>query len=228
MTPPKILLVSTALLVLAGNAPAMTTFVFESQQASDALNNQGQGAAFTVDGLTLTTSATASEIDAMGNLTGQTVAATTTIDLNNGIGIDNPSIDNASFETLFGGDNDEAAFISSTFESLSISFDTAVIINSFNFFGVGGNETVTVVVSSEPDEFSFGSSAGSDNNEDPFGAGFTLEMGETISFNGVVDSGGAVARYSLETIVVTAVPETSSALLFGLGIIGLAVRRKRS
>ena len=73
-----------------------------------------------------------------------------------------------------------------------LSFDQAVIINAFNFFGVGGNETVTVTVSSLADAFSFESSGGSDNNVDPFGEGFELAAGETISFGSVVDSEGCL------------------------------------
>ena len=83
-----------------------------------------------------------------------------------------------------------------------ISFNQPVIINAFNFFGVSSDETITVTVSSLPDPFTFSSSAGADNNENPFGEGFELAAGETINFGNIT---GNAPRYALETITVTAV-----------------------
>ena len=232
MTFPKTSMVLAATIAMAGAASAQTTFVFESEDSVTALNGETTGF-LSADGITLSASATAPEfvVDALGvaSLTGETVEANLSVDADDGIGVDNPTIDDVPFAAFTAGlDDTEGAFITGEEESLVISFDQAVIINAFNFFGVGGNETLTVTVSSLADAFSFESSGGSDNNVDPFGEGFELAAGETISFGSVVDSGGAVARYSLETLTVTAVPEPASLAVLGLGGLAIASRRRRA
>ena len=223
-----------ATIAMANSSFAQTTFSFESQAAVDALNGQS-GGILIADGITLNVSATAQEFDASGALTGNVVTGLTFVDAANGIGVDNPTINDADFEifTAPATDDTESEFISAG-ESLVLSFDQAVIVNAFNFFGVGGSEIITVTVSGETDPFSFGSSGGSDNNPDPFGVGFELAAGETITFGDVVrDEDDVVARYSLETISVTAVPgaaavpEPTSLAVLSLGGLAILSRRRR-
>lgn len=231
---PKTSMMLAAAIAYGGAASAQTTFVFESEDSVAALNGLAAGT-LSADGITLSASATAPEfaVDALGvaSLTGETVAANLFVDAGNGIGVDNPTIENDAFEAFTAGpaaDDTEGEFITGEGESLVLSFDQAVIINAFNFFGVGNDETLTVTVSSLADAFSFESSGGSDNNVDPFGEGFELAAGETISFGSVVNSAGEVARYSLETITVTAVPEPASLALLGLSGLAIAGRRRRA
>ena len=228
-----------ATIAMANSSFAQTEFSFEDSEGAITALNGVSGGILIADGITLNVSATAPEFDDAGALTGETVTALTFVDTGNGIGVDNPTINDIDFETFTGGpdalasDDTESEFISAG-ESLVLSFDQAVIVNAFNFFGVAGAESVTVTVSSEADPFSFGSSDDSDNNPDPFGAGFELAAGETITFGDVVRDDGNVARYSLETITVTAVaggatgiPEPTSLAVLSLGGLAILSRRRR-
>ena len=181
----KTAVMAVATFTMASTSFGQTTFTFESQAGVDAFNGQSNGA-LTVDFITLSASATAT------NSSGQTVAATTSTDISNGIAVDNPTNNGST----------ERRFIDGQGEELVISFNQPVIINAFNFFGVSSDETITVTVSSSPNPFTFSSSSGADNNVNPFGEGFELAAGETITFGGVT---GNTPRYALETITVTAV-----------------------
>ena len=222
-----------ATIAMANSSFAQTEFSFEDSEGAITALNGVSGGNLIADGITLNVSATAQEFDGAGVLTDETVTALTFVDTANGIGVDNPTINDADFEIFTGNDDTESEFISAG-ESLVLSFDQAVIVNAFNFFGVNSDETITVTVSSEADPFTFGSSGGSDNNPDPFGEGFELAVGETISFGDVVNDAGDVARYSLETITVTAVasgatgiPEPTSLAVLSLGGLAILSRRRR-
>ena len=151
----KTAVMAVATFTMASTSFGQTTFTFESQAGVDAFNGQSNGA-LTVDFITLSASATATSSN------GQTVAATTSTDISNGIAVDNPTNNGST----------ERRFIDGQGEELVISFNQPVIINAFNFFGVSSDETITVTVSSSPNPFTFSSSSGADNNVNPFGEGF--------------------------------------------------------
>ncbi len=234
MTFPKTSMMLTATIAMAGAASAQTAFVFESEASVAALNGLTTGS-LSEDGITLSVSATApvftvDEGTGVATFTDASAEAVLFVSAANGIGVDNPTITNEQFEAFTAGpavDDTEDGFITGLDERLVISFDQAVIVTQINFFGVGGNETVTVEVSSLADAFSFVSSTG-DVNNNPFGEGVEIAAGETISFGGVVDSNGDDPRYSLESITVTAVPEPASLALLGLGGLAVAGRRRRA
>ena len=183
------------------SAQAPILFNFDSTEAVESLSGQ-IGAGLTVDGITLSTLAEGPEF-AASQPTGEIISLQTNINdvvvTNAGLGIDNQTISDGEFEMLF-GDNNEDAFISFN-ESLTISFDAAVVVTSIDFFGIAGGEVVTVIVDGfDPFEFSNGPN---DIFANPFGA-VTIPAGTDISFSLTASDAGDDNRFVFTNIEVVA------------------------
>ena len=175
--------------MLSGHLRADTVvFDFDNNTAFD--NNAPAGTTMSATGMTDTVVLTSVGVFApqfieptpgVFELTGLTIEAVTSI-AGNSIGIGNPSISNADFETFKGSTAGEEGTDFNLGESFVIEFDTDVTIQEFNFSSIDEDGFFIVEVEGVATPFNFVDGTAGDDFDDPF-EGMVIPAGTDITFS---------------------------------------------
>jgi len=181
-------------------------------EPSDAIDGGGNGASMTATGSEGTTTLSTvdilvAEYDAAGLPTGNILSAAGVTNINgnaDALGINASAINNSDWDTITGdpaGNGTEANDINGG-EEWIFEFDQDVTLDEFEFESLEAGDTFTLSIAGGPS--------------------FT-----TTYLEAAIPTDLALTDFRLESLTVSIVPEPSSAILAGLGIFSLALRRGR-
>lgn len=144
-----------------------------------------------------------------------TSGGSTSINLSNGIGIDNPTITANSFQTTFGPGDETNNF--NFDESWIFQFDQDVIFDELDFVSLDAQDRFRVSIAGN--EFIFDNGPSFDKFTDPF-AGTNVVAGTSISFLFDPTNQDGSSRIASFTVTASAVPEPSTTALLGMIVLG--------
>jgi len=221
-------LLSTVTLLGSLCAAQAATVLFDFTNNSELDGNEPAGATMTRtengETVTLTTVALmAPDFDAPMPFDALiSLGVDTNIDSGDGLGINNPSITNAAFNTATGAGGSESSNLN-FMESLTFELDRDVTIESIDFASLGGTvEFLRINVAGVSTDYDFFNGTPNDIFADPL-SGLVISAGTDITFTALGSSEDTNLR--VDSFTVNVVPEPSSSVLALLG--GLFVLRRR-
>ena len=235
----KSLLLGLIALAISTQANAQSTFIFGFDLDGDNPVAAQSGSTFTATAsedpsLTLdfnVLSSLAAEYDttvAPPVATGEDIAAAF-LTSNNGLIIDNPSLDDAQ-STAATETTGEDGFLNGG-ETFTFSFGSDVVFTEIDFFGVGTNSNNGVAEMPEiiidGTSFIFPSNSDSDTTADPFGVDNVIAAGTEITITSSIVSDTFGVQDFTVTATPAAIPEPSSLAIIGLGSLLMVTRRRR-
>lgn len=222
------LLVSTTALLASLSVTQAATVLFEFNNNGDLDGNQPAGTTTTQTENGETVTLTTVELMApdfndpmpFDNLI--TLGVDTGINSGDGLGINNPSISNAAFNTATGAGSSENTNFN-FMESLTFELDQDVTIESIDFASLGGSvEFLRINVDGVATDFDFFNGNPGDIFTDPL-AGLIISAGTDITFTALGSSTETNLR--VDSFTVDVIPEPSTVFLSLLG--GAFVLRRR-
>ncbi|MGJ8657754.1 MAG: PEP-CTERM sorting domain-containing protein [Akkermansiaceae bacterium] len=135
----------------------------------------------------------------------------------NALGINNPSVSNAEWETL-GGDSQETGNMNHE-ESWIITFDHDITLDNVETESIESGANLSIFVDGNLEA----SITTNGNNANPF-SGLVIAAGTQIEF---MANGDILTDLRIESLTATIVPEPSSVALLGLGGLALIMRRRK-